>query len=546
MNPKNESALSRRNFLQLSGVAATAATLRLATGAQAAAAGGTSGVPATGPKPLEDIGSRRELFVDDFLIDQMSGRAELRLHHPQPREIVIEHDAPWEGSGSGYHSLFKDGDLYRLYYKAWHLEGSQKNPYTGDADAHRLCYAESTDGVHWRKPELGLFEFNGSKKNNIVIPSGPWGSMHLSAAESAVFMDENPNVPADARYKALVRSRKPFGLIAFKSGDGVRWTPMSEKPIITEGAFDSQNLAFWDDVRGEYRAYWRFFSEGVTNESTWKINGYRGIRTATSKDFMTWAPFQEISYFGAPTEIHLYTNQIKPYHRAPHLYVGFPMHYVDRGWSDSTRALPELENRELRASVNPRYGTAVSDSLLMTSRDGVRFKRWDEAFLRPGIEREGTWNYGHQCLAWHLIETPSDLIGGAPNELSFYAVESYWTGNSSLLRRHTLRLDGFASLHAAVPGGEVVTRPLRFKGTVLRLNFSSAAAGGIRVELQDEGGRALPGFALADSQPVFGDALDRKVTWKGGSDLSALQGKPVRVRFVLEDADIFALRFATA
>lgn len=533
MASSNHLPLSRRSFLQLTGLACTAATLR-------ATPAGAAGVPA----PVTDIGSRRELFVDDLLIEQLGGRAQLRLHQPQPREIVIEHDAPWEGSGSAYHSLFQDGDRYRLYYKAWHLEGSQKNPYTGDADAHRLCYAESRDGIHWTKPALGLFEYEGSKANNIVIPSGWWGGLHLSAAESAVFLDENPAVPADARYKALVRCRQPWGLVAFKSADGVRWTPLSETPVITEGAFDSQNLAFWDPVRGEYRAYWRYFTEGVTNEKTWKMGGYRGIRTATSQDFIHWTPYEDVTYPGASPDVHLYTNQIKNYHRAPHLFIGTPMHYIDRGWGDSVRALPERENRELRASVNPRYGTAVSDAFLITSRDGVRFKRWEEAFLRPGIEREGTWNYGHQCLAWHIIETASSLDGGAPNELSFYAVESYWTGKSSTLRRHTLRLDGFVSVNAPMAGGELLTRPLRFTGAELRLNFSSAAGGGVLVEIQDESGRPVSGYSLADSQVVYGDALGRKVTWKHGADVSALQGRPVRLRFVLNDADLYAFQFA--
>ena len=129
-------------------------------------------------------------------------------------------------------------------------------------------------------------DYRGSTANNIVIPSGWMGGMHLSAAEAAVFKDENPAAPADTRYKALVRCRKPWGLVAFKSADGVRWIPVSEKPVITEGAFDSQNLAFWDAARGEYRAYWRYFTEGVTNETTWKMGGYRGIRTATSRDFI--------------------------------------------------------------------------------------------------------------------------------------------------------------------------------------------------------------------------------------------------------------------
>lgn len=543
MKPKNNPPLSRRSFLQLSGLACTAAGLQLAGPARAATTGTAA---ASAGKPVGDIGSRRELFVDDYLIDRLGGAAALRLHHPQPREIVIEHDAPWEGSGSGYHSLFKDGDFYRLYYKAWHLEGSQKNPYTGDADAHRLCYAESKDGITWRKPELGLVDYEGSKANNIVIPSGWMGGMHLSAAEAAVFKDDNPAAPPDARYKAVVRCRKPWGLIAFKSADGVRWVPLSETPVITEGAFDSQNLAFWDAARGEYRAYWRYFTEGITNETTWKMGGYRGIRTATSKDFITWSAPVDVGFPGATREVHLYTNQIKPYHRAPHLFIGLPMRYVDRGWTDSARALPELPNRQLRATVNPRYGTAVSDSLLMTSRDGVSFNRWDDAFLRPGIEREGTWNYGHQCLAWHMVETASALDGGAPDELSFYAVESYWTGRSSTLRRHTLRLDGFVSVNAPSRGGELVTRPLRFAGGVLRLNFSTSAAGSIRVEIQDEGGRPLPGHTLEECEVIYGDALERRVTWKQGADVSALQGRPVRLRFVLEDADLFALRFAPA
>jgi len=541
MNPKKRLPLSRRSFIQLSGLACTAASLQLATAARAAADKET---PVGGAKPVEDIGSRRELFVDDHLIETLTGRAGLRLHHPQPREIAIEHDAPWEGSGSGYHSVFKDGDLYRLYYKAWHLEGTQKNPYTGAADAHRLCYAESRDGITWTKPALGLVDYQGSKANNIVVPSGWLDGLHLSAAEAAVFKDENPAAPAESRYKALIRCRKPWGLVAFKSADGVRWSPVSGTPVITEGAFDSQNLAFWDTAQGEYRAYWRYFTEGVTNETTWKMGGFRGIRTATSKDFIHWGPPQDVSFPDATTEVHLYTNQIKPYHRAPHLLIGLPMRYVDRGWTDSARMLPELENRRLRATVNQRYGTAVSDSLLITSRDGVRFKRWDEAFLRPGIEREGTWNYGHQCLAWHMVETASGLDGGAPDELSFYAVESYWTGRSSTLRRHTLRLDGFVSVNAPSQSGEMLTRPVRFAGTVLKLNFSSSAAGGILVEIQDEAGRAIPGFSLQDSQIVYGDALDRTVSWKNGADVSGLQGRPVRLRFVLQDADLFALRFA--
>lgn len=486
------------------------------------------------------LGSRRELFVDGTLIDQLKGKAEQRLHQPQPQEIVLLHDAPWEGSGSGYHSIFRDGDLYRMYYKAWHLDVKDGKVNTG---THPLfcCYAESDDGIHWRKPELGLHEFNGSKANNIVIGHETMGKAKPDGGHPAIFKDENPNAAPDARYKAIVRSRGDHGLLALKSADGLRWSPMSETPIITDGAFDSQNLAFWDAQSGVYRAYWRYFTGGVTDEKNWKPEGDRAIRTATSKDFLHWENQRDLNYVDSPSE-QLYTNQVKPYHRAPHLLLGFPTRYIERGWSESLRALPEREHRESRSKASDRYGMAITEGLFMASRDGVTFKRWNEAFLPPGIERPGTWNYGHQYLAWHVVETRSALEG-APNELSFYTTESYWTGNSSALRRYTLRLDGFVSIRAPMSGGELITQPITFTGKHLSLNFASSAAGGLQVELQDADGKALPCFSLEDAEPLFGDSVDRIVRWKKGPDVSAHAGKPIRLRFLLKDADLYSLRF---
>lgn len=487
-----------------------------------------------------DIGSRRELFVEDSLIDRLEGQAELRLHHPEPREVVLVHDAPWEGSGSGYHSVFQDGDRYRMYYKAWQLTVTPGKVQTGE---HPLfcCYAESGDGIHWRKPELGLHEFQGSKANNIVIAAGKLGAVNPDGGHPAVFRDENPAAPAEARYKAIVRSHSPKGLLALQSADGLRWEPMTDAPVITDGAFDSQNLAFWDAHQGLYRAYWRCFTAGVTEEKNWKPSGFRAIRTATSRDFLHWENQAGLRYQDSPEE-HLYTNQVKPYRRAPHLLLGFPTRYVERGWQESLRALPEREHREWRSQASDRYGTAITEGLLMASRDGVNFKRWNEAFLPPGPERPGTWNYGHQYIAWHLVETRSALQG-APDELSLYATESYWTGRSSELRRYTLRLDGFVSLHAPWKGGELVTKPLQFAGRRLHLNFASSAAGGLRVEIQDAAGTPLPGFELNSCEEQFGDSLERPVTWNGGAEVGQLAGRAVRLRFVLRDADLYAYQF---
>ena len=139
-----------------------------------------------------------------------------------------------------------------------------------------------------------------------------------------------------------------------------------------------------------------------------------------------------------------------------------------------------------------------------------------------------------------LVETKSALEG-APNELSLYATESYWTGTSSALRRYTLRLDGFVSVHAPMNGGELVTKPVTFSGKQLTMNFATSAAGGIRVEIQDASGEPAPGFTLADAEPQFGDSIERVVTWKNGSDVGSLAGKPVRLRFVLNDADLYSI-----
>lgn len=447
---------------------------------------------------VRDIGSRWELFVDDWLIDRMKNLA-FKLHHPIPKEVAITFDKPWEGNSCAYVTVFEDEGIFRMYYR-----GADYDPNTGKPTHPEFtCYAESRDGIHWTKPELGLFEFNGSKKNNIV-----WEG--IGTHNFTPFKDKNPNCPPDARYKALGIGEG--GLYAFKSEDGIHWKLMHDKPVITEGAFDSQNLAFWDELKGCYVEFHREFNEG-----------YRDIMTCTSNDFLNWTKPRFLDYGDAPRE-HLYTNAIIPYFRAPHIYLGFPMRF----FPDRQKDVPG----------------GLSDGVFMTSRDGVHWHRWLEAFIRPGPMPE-RWVHRNNMTSWGILVTKSSLPG-APDELSIYSSEGYsegYTQSKVRLRRFTLRMDGFVSIHAGYKDGEFITHPLKFEGKELLINYSTSAGGRILVEIQDEGGNPIPGYSLNECLEIYGDEIEGVVHWKNGSDVSKLSGQVLRLRFVLKDADLYALRF---
>ncbi len=117
-------------------------------------------------------------------------------------------------------------------------------------------------------------------------------------------------------------------------------------------------------------------------------------------------------------------------------------------------------------------------------------------------------------------------------------------GTPVRLRRLAVRPWGFVSIRAGFDGGEFITKPLVFQGRQLWLNYSTSAAGTIRIELQDEHGYPIDGFGLGCARPIFGDQLCAPVNWNDGADVSRLEGVPVRLRFVLNDADVYTLRFS--
>lgn len=468
------------------------------------------------------IGDRLELFVDRFLIDRLSG-ARLRLREPRDEGPVLQFDAPWEGSFSGYVTILRDGDRLRAYYRGLGTAGK---------DGRReetTCCAESGDGIAWVKPELGLYDVAGTRKNNVVLADAAPATHNFCP-----FLDMRPGAPGDERFKALGGTIES-GLIAWVSADGLRWRKLRDGAVIDRTMvdyphmFDSQNVSFWSPAEGKYLCYYRVFKDKI-----------RRIVRSESADFLSWSSPVLMEYRNpdgpAPVE-HLYTNQTHPYFRAPHIYVATAARFMPK-----RRVLTDQQAKAI--GVHPAQFGDTSDAIFMTTRPSEgeeHVAAYDriflEGFLRGGIGPEN-WVARTNYPALNIVPT-------GPGEMSLYVNQNY-AQPTAHLRRYSLRLDGLASLHAGYAGGEMLTRPITFSGSRLHINFSTSAAGGIRVGLQDIGGEAIPGFGLADCQEQIGNEIAREVSWKGGADVSGMAGRPVRMRVALKDADLYAFRFGAA
>jgi hypothetical protein len=483
---------------------------------------------------IRDIGSRLELFVDHYLIGRMEG-AGLKLHEPRQAEIAIN----MEGYG-GYTIVIKDDRTYRMYY-------SSRSTQDTELDTYVTRYAESTDGIHWTKPELGLFDVKGTRANNVVE------KQYLVSGGFSPFLDSRPGVPASERYKALggIFAQSPKypglgGLMAFVSADGIHWKQLRDKPVINKWHyphFTDTDLpaVFWSESEGQYVCYPRVRMKNRTefaHEDVFKT-GYRWIGRTTSKDFINWTKVVPMEY--APVE-EFYHNQTHPYFRAPHIYIALPTRFMGVPLNPGRHALNESQVKELLADPNNQgkfyeslLAVDIVDTVLLTSRGGNRYDRtFSEAFIRPGLDVRNWTNRANYSVL--------GVVPTGPNEMSIYMLH-YPHFRTSHIRRYTLRTDGFVSVNAPYAGGEMVTKPFIFSGKELVINYATSAPGGVRVEIRDKAGQPLPGYSLTDATEMIGDQIERVVTWKGGSDLSKLAGKPIRLRFVMKDADLYSIRF---
>lgn len=499
--------------------------------------------PLTSMEPV-DIGSRRELFVDRYIVGSLDG-AELRLHHPQSAGVALRYDGPADSRFSFYTTVLKDGDVYRMYYRGY-------DPNTRSLPGeHRFksvtCYAESPDGIHWTRPDLGIIKVGGSKQNNAIIPFGE---------PFVPFIDNCPGVPPSERYKAnqevhgeivtvdpettqlsiKADAESGKGLMGFVSSDGIHWKPVGDQPAVLRDPdfynhFDGQNVMFWSEAEQLYVLFQRHAAGGELRD-----NGIRSIARSTSRDFLHWSDPVPMTYSDTGTTTpsqHLYVNQTQPYFRAPHIYISLPGRL-----QEGRRVVTEEQEAHAKTVPDEVYDlfNDVADGVLLATRAGSTFYDFlfRESFVRPGIGYNN-WTTRNNYPSCGIVPT-------GPHEMSIYVQRNY-AQEDAYLERMTLRLDGFVSVNGPYDGGEFLTKLLTFTGKALEINYSTSAAGGIQVEIQHPDGRPVEGYALEDCREIIGDEISRIVTWKEGSDVSGLSGKPVRLRFLLKDADLFSIRF---
>lgn len=505
----------------------------------------------THSKQIRDIGNNKELFIDEAPITSMKNVI-LTMNAPhQDHEPVFLPEAPWEYRIHPYATVMREGDIFRLWYLAyeWDPPAGVELPVAGTAeDARlfwrhtrgRLCYAESTDGVHWERPNLGLVEYRGSGNNNILGPATHDPVQQAGWNAGTVFKD--PTAPPQKRYKLWseirVGEEGKSGLTGFSSPDGLRWTANENYPL--PGPCDCLNVVFWDERIQQYVGYSRLWTADSRGDR------YRAVRRLVSPDFEQW---EDMGFVLGADEVDLalpvkrqrQSRQIMDFHG--NCVFKYP------GTSDAYLALPEVW-WHWSANPFPAEGRVQEqmggfpdsvDVQLATSRDGIE---WQRAGGRNPFLRLGPPDAGDSRMIYAFTQPLQ--VG---DELwIYYGGFRYGISEGVALKRGAyfrarLRLDGFISADAPYEGGELVTVPLRFRGERLALNADTSAGGAIRVQIEDEDGTPIEDYSMGEADEVNGNSVRHFATWSGRAHVGELAGRVVRLRFMMNGCKLYSFQF---
>jgi len=449
------------------------------------------------PPDVIPIDTGRQLFVDDFLVQETTLRRTFHRAQYYFGNPVLKADRPWEFSdGVGKAMPFSDGVFYDPdagLYKIWYM-GSDC-----------MLHATSRDGVHWDKPA-----FDVRKGTNIV---------HLGKRDSATVWLDSGEKDARKRYKFLYSRGHMKPLVMHESADGVHWgEPVGE-------------TIPWSD------------------RATFFKNPFRNVWVFSLRDH-DWTP-------GQP-ENREYIGRLRKYWESPSFEAGLKWKRDDPVlWVMADR----LDPRRIDLNVQPQLynlDAVAYESVLLGlfsiwrgqppdrdkpneitagfSRDGFHWWRPDRRAFIPVSEQFGDWNYCNVQSAGGCCLVTGDRLyfyvsgrGGARGVRA--------SGNTST-GLATLRRDGFASMDAG-DAGQLLTHTVRFSGKRLFVNVNSTA-GEFTAEVTDAQGRAIPPFTHENCLPVRADNTLQEVNWRGGADLAGIAGKPVRFRFHLRAGSLYA------
>ena len=487
-----------------------------------------------------DVGDRRQVFIDGRFLAK-SKNVELVMHPPiKTGEHTIKPDQPWEGHVISFNNsvLWADG-TYHMWYRA----------------GKGMCYARSPNGITWEKPKLGLVEVDGSKDNNIVLGHGAGGA---DDGGQGGMVSEDPTAPPDQRFRMAIRASDPgTDVHLYSSPDGIHWK-QTHRSVLTftepgkRHHLDSQNVIFWDDRIAQYVAYMRrnIHTQGsqgrnIARSESPTLKGFLQAQDAP----VVIGPDDQDPHLGGYAVVDYYTSAAIKYPWAQDAYYMFPaayFHYVPGG------LMSEFPNE---APIN----AGCLDTQFAASRDGVTWHRFGrQSFVRLGCK--GAFDsmgarvfYGlvpsvdGQEMYMYYLGTDRAHGWGRENSNNNQLLTQAGlqpTMGVSLISRLVLRRDGFVSARAAYTGGKFSTPPLTFRGRELVLNVDTSATGIVQCELQDQTGRPIEGYRLADCDRIHtANEINRVVKWRGKSDLSPLVGKPVRLLVVFRNADLYAFQF---
>jgi hypothetical protein len=470
--------------------------------AAAAEPGSTPASTAEAMKTPLAVGTQKQLFIDRRFIESSQGISLTMNPAQKTGERILEADKPWEVGGLDFaFTVMQEGDTFRMWYCA-STELSQEW-------RCKIFYAQSRDGVHWEKPELGLIAVGGSTANNCVF-EGP----HGSASGQTVFLD--PVAAPAERYKMVFGDFGAPGavLLGAFSADGIHWTAYPEQ-IIPQGC-DTQDVAFYDARLGKYVAYTRH------NVRPPERQGIRRVARTESSDFRKFPAGTVVFHADEadPPGTGVYNMATTTYPYAQDVYLGFPSFFPGE----------------------PDGGSQLLDIHLAVSRDGSRWERPSrQPFLPLGVQ--GSFDAKMAFGVPGVCRVGDELWLYYSGYTVDHATITSLRPTTCVYSRARLRLDGFVSADAGPEGGTLVTPTLVFAGKELQLGMDQGAMGSVTVALLDPNGQPLPGFAAQEMDACQGNHVAHPVAWKGNRDLSAWAGKPVKLQFTLRQAKLYAFQF---